>query len=317
MKAPSFWYKKHSVLGFILAPIGAFYRMGALIRRAFSSPSRGNVPLICVGNIVVGGAGKTPTALAIARYLRKQGAQPIFVTRGYGGNKKGPLRVNPEIHTATEVGDEALLLANIAPCWIGRTRPQAIRFASQEGTHIILDDGLQNPNIAPDISLLVVDGAVGFGNRNLFPAGPLRETLHDAFSRVDAIVMIGEDQEQVTHCLGKTVLKATIRPSLPKAFLENPKVLAFAGIGRPQKFYDSCAEAGLTVMKSHDFADHHVYSTKDLEKLSNEAAQKDWRLITTAKDWVRLPDAFRQNVGVLHVDLEFANKNELKRVLGL
>ncbi|MGE0108784.1 MAG: tetraacyldisaccharide 4'-kinase [Bdellovibrionales bacterium] len=315
MKAPAFWYKKRSVMGTLLAPLGVLYRTGALLRRTVSSSAHSHVPLICVGNIVVGGAGKTPTALAIARYLKQQGAQPVFVTRGYGGRKKGPLRVDPKVHTANDVGDEALLLASVAPCWIGRSRPQAIRFASQEGTHIILDDGLQNPTIAPDISLLVIDGAVGFGNRHLFPAGPLRETLHDAFSRVDAIVMIGQDSELVTHCLGKTVLKASLKPSLPKAFADKPNVLAFAGIGRPQKFYDSCAATGLNVIKTQDFADHYAYTNKDLEKLAKEAAHKELSLITTAKDWVRLPRKFRHDVGVLHVDLLFENPEELGRIL--
>ncbi len=279
------------------------------------NPAQASVPVICVGNIVAGGAGKTPTAIAIARVFQAQGSKPVFVTRGYGGKKKGPLRVDPNTHTAKDVGDEALLLASIAPCWIGRSRPKAIRFAQQEASHIILDDGLQNPTIAPDISLLVVDGAVGFGNRKLFPAGPLRETLHDAFSRVAAIVMIGEDKERVTYCLGKTILRAKLVPSLPAVFLEDPKVLAFAGIGRPQKFYDSCKEAGLNIVQSKDFPDHHVYSVRNMKDLTAAATKKDLRLITTAKDWIRLPDAFRADIGVLDVDLVFEDTEALAHVI--
>lgn len=317
MKAPLFWYQKKSILGTVLSPLGILYRTGSLVRRLFAAPIQGSVPIICVGNIVAGGAGKTPTALSIARFLLNKGYKPVFVTRGYGGKKKGPLRVDPTLHTAKDVGDEALLLASLAPCWISRSRPQAIRFAQQEATHILLDDGLQNPNIIPDIGLLVIDGAVGFGNRKLFPAGPLRETLHDAFSRVAAIVMIGEDKERVTHCLGKTILEAKLQPSLPSSFLENPKVFAFAGIGRPQKFYDSCTEAGLVIISSKDFADHHVYSVKDLENLNEEATKMGLSLITTAKDWVRLPEPFRAHVNVLHVDLIFKDEAILERVLNL
>jgi len=315
MKAPYFWYDKKSLMGLILAPLGILYRTGALLRRVFVSPVQASVPVICVGNIVAGGAGKTPTAIAIARVLQEQGGKPVFVTRGYGGNKKGPLRVDTTTHTAKDVGDEALLLANIAPCWIGRSRPQAIRFAQQEASHIILDDGLQNPTIAPDISLLVVDGAVGFGNRKLFPAGPLRETLHDAFSRVAAIVMIGEDKERVTYCLGKTVLRAKLVPSLPPTFLKEPKVLAFAGIGRPQKFYDSCKEAGLVIVQSNDFPDHHVYSAKNMKELTAAATKKDLSLITTAKDWIRIPETYRTDICVLDVDLVFEEPQALSHVI--
>lgn len=315
MKAPTFWYKKPSLPAYLLAPFGQLYRTGALVRRIFAKPYKSALPTLCVGNIVAGGAGKTPTSIALARLLQKQGGRPAFVTRGYGGKLKGPVRVDPQIHTAKDVGDEALLLAQVAPCWIARRRAEGMKEAEKEATHLILDDGLQNPSIAADISLLVVDGAVGFGNRMMIPAGPLRETLNDAFSRVHGIVMVGEDKQRVAQCLGKPVLQATLRPALPAVFLKDPNVLAFAGIGRPQKFYDSCIEAGLKPVETRDFPDHHPYTIKDLAEMTTQAHNKDLRLITTAKDWVRLPDAFRGDVAVLDIDLVFADEEALGRVL--
>ena len=315
MKAPSFWYRKPSLPAYLLAPLGSFYRAGALFRRIFAKPYKASVPTICVGNIVAGGAGKTPTSIALARFIIKNHGKPVFVTRGYGGKQKGPLRVDPKIHTAKDVGDEALLLAQIAPCWIARRRAEGMKAAEQEATHLILDDGLQNPSIHADISLLVVDGAVGFGNKMVIPAGPLRETLNDAFSRVAAIVMVGEDKQRVAQCLGKTVLQATLRPALPAVFLKDPNVLAFAGIGRPQKFYDSCIEAGLKPVETRDFPDHHPYTIKDMAERTALGHKKDLRLMTTAKDWVRIPDAFRADVAVLDIELVFADEETLGRVL--
>lgn len=316
MKTPSFWYEKMGLKALLLTPLGQLYRTGGLLRHAFSKPYKASVPVICVGNIVAGGAGKTPTAMSLARLIIQQGGAPIFVTRGYGGKQKGPLRVDLKQHTSRDVGDESILLAQIAPCWIGRDRAVAIQMAEKENpTHIILDDGLQNPKIAPDISLLVVDGVVGFGNRLLIPAGPLRETLHDAFSRISAIVMIGEDSKQVATCLGKPILRARLHPLLAGDILKNEPVLAFAGIGRPAKFYASCREAGLHVVETRDFADHHIFTEENLKTLSELARKRELKLITTTKDWVRLPDPFRRTVGLLDIQLMFENEDEVLKIL--
>lgn len=317
MKTPGFWYAPDKrFLAALLTPLGVLYRAGYMVRRAFVRPAQScSVPLICVGNIVVGGAGKTPTAIALARQLLFAGARPVFVTRGYGGKMRGPLRVNLGMHSAADVGDEALLLASVAPCWIGRSRTQAIRFAEKEATHIILDDGLQNPALAPMLSFLVVDGAAGLGNGKLFPSGPLRETLHDAFSRVDAIVMIGQDKYRIGFCLGKELLKASLAPRVPSTLRPGTEVFAFAGIGRPQKFYDTCAQTGLNVVEKRDFPDHHVYTAREIDALGSAAAKKRLKLVTTAKDWVRLPEAFRKNVDIVHVDLLFEDKAALEALL--
>jgi len=316
MKTPKFWYQKKGAKSLLLSPLGQLYRTAGLLRHALIKPYKASVPVICVGNIVAGGAGKTPTSMAMARLLMKQGHRPVFVTRGYGGNEKGPLRVDLTKHTSRDVGDESVLLAQIAPCFIGRNRAAAIQMAEAEKpTHIILDDGLQNPKVAPDVNFLVVDGAVGFGNRQLIPAGPLRETLHDAFSRIAAIVMIGEDVQRVAPCLGKTVLQAHLRPSISTSFVDKPHVLAFAGIGRPSKFYDSCREANLHVVETRDFADHHIFTEDDLAQLAEAAQRKALKLITTAKDWVRLPEPFRKEVGILDIELVFEDEEAVMALL--
>lgn len=313
MKAPAFWYKKKSLTASLLSPLGQIYRIAGLLRRARAYPYVSSVPVICVGNIVAGGAGKTPTCLALHKLLAKEtpSGKIAFVTRGYGGREKGPLRVDPTRHTAKDVGDEALLLAQTAPCWIGVDRAATIREAEKEATLIIMDDGLQNPHVQPTRTLLVIDGAVGLGNRKLIPAGPLRETLNDAFSRIDGIVMIGEDTHYIAPYLGKPVFQARLIPSLSSSFVASPNVLAFAGIGRPSKFYASCRESGLSLVETQDFADHYAYTDKDLAQLAERAQSRKLQLITTTKDYVRLPQPFREKVGTLEIELVFKETDKV------
>ena len=365
MKAPAFWYGPDCFQARLLAPLGLVYRAAGLLRRAVATPYRASVPVICIGNVVAGGAGKTPTALALADLLKRQGANPAFVSRGYGGTEAGPLRVDLSHHTAEQVGDEALLLAVKAPCWIGHDRAAAVRAAEPHASHIILDDGLQNPSVAPSLSLLVIDGETGLGNGRLIPAGPLRETLADALGRVDAIVLIGEDQqgiksliqgqkdqngassppllsqgqapagiqrdpgldpgEHMTHTARRRgpldsrfrgndtvlLLHASLQPRLPDDFPRRRDYFAFAGIGRPEKFYASCRLAGLNIVSTLDFPDHHPFSAKELADLAEHARVRKEKLITTAKDWARLPADFRTQVEVLPVELVFEDEAAL------
>ncbi|MDP9128371.1 MAG: tetraacyldisaccharide 4'-kinase [Pseudomonadota bacterium] len=307
MTPPEFWYAKRGWKSFTLAPLGLLWNAGGLLRRRFGrKPYRAKVPVICVGNIVIGGAGKTPTAIAMAKLLLKEGHKPVFVTRGYGGTELGPLRVDPARHTVTEVGDEALLLAQVAPVWIGRYRAGAVREAEKEGSHVILDDGMQNASVRPDVTLLVVNGATGLGNECLIPAGPLRETLENALPRVSAAVLIGErDEKNITSRIHQPVFRARLRVDFPDNFPRNEKFVAFAGIGHPEKFYALCRRAGLTLLSTKDFADHHVFTATELQALQKEANAKEARLLSTEKDWVRLPPDFRARVLTLPVRLTF------------
>jgi tetraacyldisaccharide 4'-kinase len=318
MKAPAFWSDPNAPHFAILEWAGKAYRFAGKIRRTLAKPYTAKVPLFCIGNIVAGGAGKTPTALALYRLLLKAAPEnkPVFVTRGYGGSERGPLRVDPARHTAAQVGDEALLLAQEGIVWMAKDRVAAIREAEREATHIILDDGLQNPSFTPICSILVVDGPAGLGNNRLIPAGPLRETLDDALLRIDAVLIIGEDRQGIARKVGTIpVFKARFLPSLSGDVAPGDKVLAFAGIGRPEKFYDTCREAALIVRKMASFPDHHPYSRKELDELLAKAQSQQLHLITTAKDYVRLPPDFRAKVSVLNIRLMFEDEGRLLKIV--
>ena len=315
MKAPSFWNEKNSIQSLMLAPFSLFWRAGGALRRVFANPYKSKIPVICIGNVVAGGSGKTPTALVVAEILKAAGHNPVFVTRGYGGHITDAVRVDTEKHSSADVGDEALLLARAAPVYVGQDRVAAIKLAEQNATHIILDDGLQNPNIIPDISLLVTDGATGIGNGHIIPAGPLREKLADALQRVQAVVMVGEDQTELAAQLNKPILQAYIDPVLPAGFPLGASFLAFAGIGRPEKFYETCRKAGLTLAETRDFPDHHIFTAAELSDLQNRATKLNARLLTTEKDWVRLPPALQGRVETLPVHLAFSIPAAVREIL--
>lgn len=316
MKAPSFWYKQPGLVSTLLSPLGFMYRAGRYFRRGLATPYHAKVPVICVGNIVAGGAGKTPTAIAIAEILKQHGHKPVFVTRGYGGREKGPLRVDPAKHTVDVTGDEALLLARTAPIWIGRDRAATIKEAEQHATHVILDDGLQNPSVVPNIALLVVDGSRGFGNECLIPAGPLRETYAEAMKRVTAVVLIGErDEFQIGARVQRPLLRAKAGSALPVDFPRDKKFLAFAGIAWPKKFYDSCKKEGLQIVDTESFPDHHRFTDKELTELKRKAATQSAALLTTEKDWVRLPKDMKTSVAAFPIKLVFEDEVALKRIL--
>ena len=313
MKTPKFWYQPEGRIARFLAPLGKLYYLGARIRRMITQGYQSGVPVICIGNVVAGGAGKTPTALAIAAMLQTKGHKVAFVTRGYGGSQHGPLRVDPAHHGIEDVGDEALLLARQAPVWIGRNRAKAIREAEKFASFIILDDGLQNPSIRPHKSLLVMDGAVGIGNGHMIPAGPLREPLADALQRVAAVVIIGDNGKIAFQ--DKPVIHAQLKPAIPANFPRNDTFMAFAGIGRPEKFYALCRKAGLNLIATEDFADHHRFSSRELDKLEIKARGLGAKLLTTEKDFVRLPPYIRPRVLTFPVRLEFEDVAAVEKLI--
>ncbi len=346
MKTPSFWYAPDGLLSKAMAPLGNAYALAGKIRRALAGkPYAASVPLICVGNVVAGGAGKTPVALALADLLSRRGARPAFVSRGYGGSISAPTLVDVSRHGATDVGDEALLLAAKAPCWIGRDRAATVRAAEAAApTHIIMDDGLQNPYVAPSLSLLVVDGGVGFGNERMIPAGPLREPVAEALRRIDAIVVVETGNEPVETSVSfdrlrkrsrdqafpelvegnrasdnpsraLPVFRARLVPQIPPDFPSDKQFLAFAGIGRPEKFYALCRKAGLQIKETRDFADHHPFTEDETAALLSRASSQNLRLITTAKDAVRLPPALRPQILILPVVAAFDDEKAIYNCL--
>ena len=291
MRTPEFWYDRpDGAWPALLGPAAALYAAAGILRQALTWERPAPVPVVCVGNLVAGGAGKTPVALALAGLARAAGARPVFLTRGYGGRGRGPVRVDPAAHTAADVGDEPLLLAAAAPTWVAPDRIAGANAASRDGDLIIMDDGFQNPTLKKDLSFVVIDGATGLGNGRVMPAGPLREPVGHGLVRADAIILVGADTSSTTARLHTTlpVLRARLTPVAGEA-LAGRRVFAFAGIGRPAKFFATLAETGAEVVGARPFADHHAYTAADLAALNGAAAAADATLITTAKDAVRLP----------------------------
>lgn len=307
--APHFWQAgSTSPLPRLLRPLSALYGLGNRLNQRITAAQEIGAPVISIGNLVAGGAGKTPTAIAIAQRLAAFGRHPQIVSRGYGGKLTGPVRVDLARHTATDVGDEALLLAAAAPTWIGGNRPAAARAAVAAGADcIIADDAHQTYALARWLSLLVVDGGYGFGNGLQLPAGPLREPVEEGLARCDALVVIGPRSVPLPDFGRRPVFAATLDPNPADAVrLRGRSVLAFAGIGRPEKFFISLQQLGATVVQTATFPDHAPYSPDTVMRLVETAHKLNAIPVTTAKDQVRLPARARQMVDVLRVVLNFA-----------
>lgn len=312
MKAPGFW-ARDGLLPRALSPLSAM-TAGLTARRLRRPAADPGIPVICVGNAGVGGAGKTTVVLDLTRRLRRRGVAVHCLTRGYGGRVRGVLRVDPARHSAALVGDEPLLLAAEAPTWVGADRAGSAREAVAAGAEVLLmDDGLQNPGLEKTASLLIVDGAVGFGNGRVMPAGPLRERVMDAVGRCRACVLIGADMASARATVGDLpVLDAWLAPDRA---LDGERVFAFCGIGRPGKFFETVAAAGADLAGSRSFPDHHVFSPYEIGQLRAAAAAHGARPITTAKDAVRLPVEMRAQVDVLGVRLMWRDEAALERLL--
>jgi len=322
--APDFWWTpSFSLAGLLLRPAGWAY--GAIAgRRLLKRPmSKSRLPVICIGNFVVGGTGKTPFAIELAHRLREDGSRPGFLLRGYGGTTKGPLLVDGGTHNADEVGDEALLLARYGPTVIAADRPAGARLAEQQPIDvIIMDDGFQNPALAKDLSLVLVDCATGFGNGKCLPAGPLRAPAGKQMLKADCLILVGEGDaaEPAVHLAGRKglpILHAHLKPQ-PNADLVGHRLFAFAGIGRPQKFFDTLKSQGYDVRKTRAFADHHAYSQADIQALLTEAEEAKLTLVTTAKDMARLETSkgelfhwIASSTEVLDVRMEIDNEDRL------
>jgi tetraacyldisaccharide 4'-kinase len=316
--APGFWQSgSASRLPALLRPLAALYGLGNRLNQRMTAAQEIGAPVLSIGNLVAGGAGKTPTAIAIAQRLLALGRHPQIVSRGYGGRLTGPVRVDLNHHQAADVGDEALLLAAAAPTWIGSNRPAAARAAVVAGADcIIADDAHQTYALARRLSLLVVDGGYGFGNGLQLPAGPLREPIADGLARCDALVLIGPRSVPLPDFGSRPVFAATLEPNAADAVrLRGRRVLAFAGIGRPEKFFTSLQQAGATVVQTATFPDHAPYSPDTVMRLVETAHRLSAIPVTTAKDQVRLPAAARTMVDVLRVSLNFSEPQKLDAYL--
>lgn len=290
MRAPAFWWQAPGLYSTALAPLGAIYGAiaGARMQRA---GARADVPVICIGDPTVGGAGKTPAAIAAAKTLIARGKRPYFLTRGYGGREAGPLVLDPAKHGAAEVGDEPLLLAAIAPVVVSADRVAGAKLAAQSGADVIvMDDGFQNPALVKNLSLLVIDAKGGAGNGCVFPAGPLRAPLMQQLERANAAVLIGEGEagEQVARRAGNVLRAAIVPDANAAAALKGKALFAYAGIGRPEKFFATLESIGGNIAERRAFPDHHAFSADEANGLLTAARSQNLTLVTTEKDLARM-----------------------------
>ena len=323
LKEPEFWYPKAghvSAESLLLWPAGFVYDMVGRARRAVSRPKKLSIPVICVGNLVAGGVGKTPIAIALAERMKANGKNPFFLSRGYGGIEDGPKRVDAFADKATVVGDEPLLLARRHPTIVSKNRSAGAEFAIAQGADcIIMDDGFQNPSISKDLSLVVVDGVRGFGNGRVIPAGPLRESITTGLERADAVIIVGEDGG-VGHQIrqkfpGDKVLTAHLIPHTEQPMDKKRRYLAFAGIGHPDKFFNTLRDYGLPLSDQIAFPDHHVYTEGELSMLREKAISAHAALITTEKDWQRLSEEARAQIWYFGIQADISNGNALKAMI--
>jgi tetraacyldisaccharide 4'-kinase len=316
MRAPDFWDRTDFLSRLamdVLSPLGALYGASVRYKAEKATPYRVRVPVICIGNISAGGTGKTPVAIAVADAIIARGRNPFFLTRGYGGKLKGPVVVSKS-HRASDVGDEPLLLSRKASTVVARNRAEGAELAAERGADvIIMDDGHQNFSIAKDLSLIVVDGARGFGNGLVLPAGPLREPVSQGLARADAVILSGDGNPALPAFDG-LVLRAHIGPAATTSW-RGQRVMAFAGIGRPEKFFASLNALGADLVGATRFADHHVYTSKEIAALKAKARAAKALLVTTEKDFARLSEVEREDIAVLPISAAFESIEALDRLL--
>lgn len=323
MREPRFWAREVDpksreaapILRLLLTPAAWIY--AEVTRRRIRSTKPADIPpiVLCVGNLTAGGVGKSPVVAALREQILEQfGLRVATLSRGYKGRLKAPTKVDAESHSAKDVGDEPYMLSFTGESWIGADRAAAGRAMADDGVEvIIMDDGHQNPSLKKDVSIVVVDAAAGFGNGFVIPKGPLRETIHEGLNRADAIIIMGEgDAPTDVYATDLPVFRGRVQPAID---LPDGRYVAFAGIGRPEKFFDTLEALGANLCDSVPFPDHHVFTSGDLRYLKRLADDHNAQLITTEKDFVRLSEATRNGIAYLPIRVEFDKPGQFNQLI--
>ena len=318
LKAPKFWYqKKDTVYSRTLYPFSLLFRLGTKVRNFINHTNKSPLPIICIGNIVIGGAGKTPVALKIGKILIKAGYKPHFISKGYAGIIKTNILVE-SWHSPKSVGDEPLLLSKIAPTWIGTNRNNSIQLANDKGSDcIVMDDGFQNPTIHKDFSIVVINASQEFGNKRVIPAGPLRESIKRGMSRTNLVIVIGEKTNDLEKLIPTHIptIFAKFNINNENKIFKGQKITAFAGIAYPEKFFNSLREQGAKIVKEITYPDHHIFDENDLFSLAEIANKTQSILVSTQKDFVRIPKPYRSLINTLEGEIVFENEDLIKEIL--
>ncbi len=313
MKTPKFWLHKNFIAK-ALTPLSLVYQVMAWFDDARQEPQKVSKAVICIGNITMGGSGKTPVALAIGKLLQEMHVEFAYLSRGYLSKKNQFGFVDKEKSMSCDVGDEPLILADVAPTFVAKDRLQGAR-AIEKNRHlqvIVLDDGMQNNSLKKDLTILVIDGKIKFGNEFLFPAGPLRESVESGLQKTDFVVVVGKADEELREILaGKKIILADIKTKNLANF-KGQKLLAFCGLAYPDKFFSFLEDQGLDVVDKKYFMDHHCYKISEIEALILEAKKQGAKLVTTKKDWVKFPLNFKRKIEYLDIELELENKDFIK-----
>jgi len=333
MRAPRHWQNADHWLAKALMPVASVYASISGLRSRMVVPRRASIPVVCIGNITAGGTGKTPVSIAIAKRLAALGHRPAFLTRGYGGRLSGPLVVDADRAHAVDVGDEALLLARSFPTIVSANRPKGADMAGFEGAGVVvMDDGFQNPSLHKDASLVVVDASSGLGNGLLIPAGPLRETAEQAISRADGLIIMGQSKERgsrteeiiaLARARDLPVFGGALVPTGDTDQWRGKRVIAFAGIGRPEKFFDTLEGLGADIRETQVFGDHHAFTDDEAQALLSRARDGALTLVTTEKDMARLAGSghsgalaeLRAHAQTLPVEVTFDDPDALDQLL--
>ena len=318
LKAPKFWYqKKDSYLSRSLYPLSLLFRLGTKIRNFVSTSTKSSLPVICIGNIVVGGAGKTPVSLKIGKMLIKAGYKPHFISKGYAGIIKTSTLVE-SWHSPTSVGDESILLSKVAPTWIGNNRNKSGEYAKMQGSDcLIMDDGFQNPTIYKDFSIIVINASQEFGNKRVMPSGPLRESIKRGLTRTNLVIVIGDTTDDLKKVIPShiPIMSAKFAINKENKIFKGQKITAFAGIAYPEKFFTSLKEQGSQIVKEVIYPDHHIYLENDLLNLAEIANKTQSILVSTQKDFVRIPKSYHSLVNTLEGEIVFDNEELLLEIL--